>query len=139
MTDEEIGELWKLQWGRDREVADRLRTPVMRSTLISLQWGRDREVADRPTMRFIDKLRKGFNGAATVRSRIVLESVVSPKFHLQLQWGRDREVADSPPSQTGSLASRECFNGAATVRSRIEARAKITAADVFPASMGPRP
>ena len=64
-----------LQWGRDREVADSAGHPDVSTACASpvLQWGRDREVADR---RDVGKLAPheaslaGFNGAATVRSRI---------------------------------------------------------------------
>ena len=56
----------------DREVRDRLSVEGMPFTSISLQWGRDREVADSAWQRS-RKPRSVpcFNGAATVRSRIV--------------------------------------------------------------------
>ena len=43
-----------LQWGRDREVADRDAPPPVPMSVILLQWGRDREVADSRTAQFFD-------------------------------------------------------------------------------------
>ena len=67
---------------------------------MELQWGRDREVADSHVREIEPALFvHGFNGAATVRSRI---EQGEPHYHLvlpvPLQWGRDREVADSATS-----------------------------------------
>ena len=64
-----------------------------------LQWGRDREVADRPLRTLGRPEDYCFNGAATVRSRIVSDLSVSPATWFPLQWGRDREVADSDHQQ----------------------------------------
>ena len=65
----------ELQWGRDREVADRLIPIPKEEHQCPLQWGRDREVADRL--------------AADARLTVVV----------QLQWGRDREVPDRHPNR----------------------------------------
>ena len=49
----------------------------VRRSSISLQWGRDREVADRPGVApGVLEFAPGFNGAATVRSRIVDEAAI---------------------------------------------------------------
>ena len=88
---------------------------------IVLQWGRDREVADRyGPPRSHARLAARFNGAATVRSRIGLGTSGFWSIHARLQWGRDREVADSSHGPTRLCRRSTCFNGAATVRSRIE-------------------
>ena len=69
--------LLTLQWGRDREVADRKGRVNMENIIVTLQWGRDREVADRssPSVPFFPVM--------------------------MLQWGRDREVADSHAGDRG--------------------------------------
>ena len=62
---------------------------------IRLQWGRDREVADRAHRRGSPPASPArFNGAATARSRIGRAGGVQRFTPKQLQWGRDREVAD---------------------------------------------
>ena len=60
-----------------------------------LQWGRDREVADRTDAKSKSTTSESFNGAATARSPIVEPHVVRVGGSAGLQWGRDREVADS--------------------------------------------
>ena len=110
--------LW-LQWGRDREVADSERQRELDVIAAALQWGRDREVADSgPTARDGRALH-GFNGAATARSRIGCGSWPLPSRWALLQWGRDREVADSILIVDRLNIICRCFNGAATARSRI--------------------
>src|SRR5579884_668419 len=83
-----------LQWGRDRSVAEIIPKLDGRLRADLLQWGRDRSVAEMCEYRAgAAAPRRGFNGAATDRSR------------------------KSFRSSTGGCA-RTCFNGAATDRSR---------------------
>ena len=77
--------------------------------LQKLQWGRDREVADSGFLKAYKRPRDNehrFNGAATVRSRIGLRRLATcvADYDVMLQWGRDREVADSKGMAYGARA-----------------------------------
>ena len=97
-----------------------MKVPAVLTMPPSLQWGRDRQVADRPA-RWRGTSRAGccFNGAATVRSRIDEERPGGRLGQVLLQWGRDRQVADRAAVLVVYPLPCPRFNGAATVRSRI--------------------
>ncbi len=147
----------RLQWGRDRSVAEM--RPRRRSSLDaarSLQWGRDRLVAEMSVSRSTASGSRGFNGAATDRSRKVDPRAVSAAQWPTASMGprpisrgnavdrRIRPLASPTQASMGprlirsrnSCASSRhamSFNGAATDRSRKRLRRSRCA------SMGPRP
>ena len=86
-----------LQWSRDLEVAEsgaccRCSTPQTPP----LQWSRDLEVAERrPGSLCRHCPNRGFNGAATWKSRKVRKTLCVGRSLIKLQWSRDLEVAES--------------------------------------------
>src|SRR5579883_744243 len=98
----------RLQWGRDRSVAEiALSTALDGTRDKELQWGRDRSVAEiRGRGAWVRQGMAGFNGAATDRSRKLPPSPAQPPRSGMLQWGRDRSVAEMrlsslPPQPPG--------------------------------------
>ena len=153
----------QLQWGRDRQVADRRLLETHYPPEYLLQWGRDRQVADRvPGFGKREKELARFNGAATVRSRIDALHAAGGMTDRMLQWGRDRQVADRPGAPTnlqgsaglqwgrdrqvadrpGAPTNLQGSAGLQWGRDRQVADrrfADVTGAWQFVASMGPRP
>ena len=87
-----------------------------------LQWGRDRQVADSGVQLATAKNTRGFNGAATVRSRIGGAEAIWASCDPDVRFNgaatvRSRIGVGHRASVEGSRLDR--FNGAATVRSRI--------------------
>src|SRR5690349_3916710 len=79
---------------------------------------RRRRVGTKLGTRFGTKL--GFNGAAVMRRRRVVEKLESRGFELdELQWGRRYETAESP-HRTARTKRIWRFNGAAVMRRRRE-------------------
>src|SRR5579884_1994959 len=129
-----------LQWGRDRSVAEIPPDPARTNPHKLLQWGRDRSVAEILgnswgwTVDF-----RGFNGAATDRSRKWAMACGATKYGAWLQWGRDRSVAEMRAPSRWLCRIHRRFNGAATDRSRKFAIRERHARTGAAASMGPRP
>ncbi len=63
--------------------------------------------------------RPGFNGAATLSSRMEQLGPQGQERLLELQWGRDVIVADGRAFLRLGSDSRKSFNGAATLSSRM--------------------
>src|SRR5579884_430267 len=90
-----------------------------RRTRGTLQWGRDRSVAEiLADPGSLARGRRGFNGAATDRSRKSELVLMQQIEAVGLQWGRDRSVAEIAFCFLSSSWSVSSFNGAATDRSR---------------------
>src|SRR5579884_2274709 len=119
----------RLQWGRDRSVAEIQRTYATSRSAFVLQWGRDRSVAEINKFGSEHWFDDGFNGAATDRSRkypprpkpvhpglasmgprpIGRGNPRKEEYQCRnaygLQWGRDRSVAEIHPSPEDELCS----------------------------------
>src|SRR5579884_4294002 len=108
-----------LQWGRDRSVAEMRGNGERLRRRGRLQWGRDRSVAEiLADPGSLARGRRGFNGAATDRSRKSELVLMQQIEAVGLQWGRDRSVAEIAFCFLSSSWSVSSFNGAATDRSR---------------------
>src|SRR5579885_2638814 len=83
----------RLQWGRERALAEIRKVTHRRAADTRLQWGRERALAEIPRATSPPPPDEGFNGAASARSRKL------PRAH------QPRQV-------------RHGFNGAASARSR---------------------
>ncbi len=96
----------ELQWGRDVIVADGgCSGSSAASIAMKLQWGRDVIVADGCFSWAWCSRNPGFNGAATLSSRMA-ERDPSCDVNLEkLQWGRDVIVADGRTRSTVSYAA----------------------------------
>ena len=103
----------------------------------ALQWGRDLEVAESRNYSRRCRVRHGFNGAATWKSRKDKPDPGPGWVLLGLQWGRDLEVAESKYSRLHRIA-RSSFNGAATWKSRKAPSQTMPFEPGTYASMGPR-
>ena len=111
----------ELQWGRDVTVADReLRKRHVDSLRLLASMGPRRyRRGSVPRTRLPICRSRGFNGAATLPSRIA--RMMRDRYinwFITLQWGRDVTVADRV-SASASLVCSIGFNGAATLPSRI--------------------
>src|SRR5579883_1336244 len=131
----------RLQWGRDRSVAEiALSTALDGTRDKELQWGRDRSVAEiRGRGAWVRQGMAGFNGAATDRSRKLPPSPAQPPRSGMLQWGRDRSVAEMHPRSHGAPRGEPSLQWGRD-RSVAEMRALVARyASGKKASMGPRP
>src|SRR5579885_359895 len=88
----------RLQWGRERALAEIRKVTHRRAADTRLQWGRERALAE--MVRDEERRLKG----------------------KELQWGRERALAEIPPA-TSPPPPDEGFNGAASARSRKLPRA----------------
>ena len=126
-----------LQWGRDVTVADRRMAASFSRRNAMLQWGRDVTVADRALTSSNNNTGIGFNGAATLPSRIGYPRRLIRRTASSLQWGRDVTVADrSPPTTLNGITQQLQWGRDVTVADRH--RAGCDAAGLWKASMGPR-
>ena len=139
----------QLQWGRDVTVADVYmpcgrREDRLRASMGPRRYRRGCRAASHPKR---TTPRPGFNGAATLPSRMSRRNVQKAiKLFLLLQWGRDVTVADVFVYHRCTPNAKGGFNGAATLPSRMSgrkaptshARAElqwgrdVTVADVYP-------
>src|SRR5579883_3184834 len=109
----------RLQWGRDRAVAESALPQLAARLLLFASMG------PRPRGRGIGELLGQSIPSSALqwgRDRAVAESGLTSARRFgesTLQWGRDRAVAESPLAASKRLArSLNRFNGAATARSR---------------------
>src|SRR5579885_2081072 len=101
-----------------------------------LQWGRERALAEICRLRPIAGAQRGFNGAASARSR-KWNATSMPQFtKIQLQWGRERALAEmSPPAKSARLSAASMGPRA---RARGNPQGYPPPCGRYPASMGPR-
>src|SRR5579885_1581961 len=101
-----------------------------------LQWGRERALAEICRLRPIAGAQRGFNGAASARSR-KWNATSMPQFtKIQLQWGRERALAEmSPPAKSARLSAASMGPRA---RALGNPQGYPPPCGRYPASMGPR-
>src|SRR5579885_2248949 len=102
----------RLQWGRERALAEIRKVTHRRAADTRLQWGRERALAE--MVRDEERRLKG----------------------KELQWGRERALAEIR-GPWERVSERFCFNGAASARSRKSHRQRRRRHRTR-ASMGPR-
>ncbi len=126
-----------LQWGRDVIVADGVPGEVLLELDRMLQWGRDVIVADggRPR-RLGEHPPRGFNGAATLSSRMAKRSPIATPFSERSFNGAATLSSRMDRSLVGLRYRGQGFNGAATLSSRMEPIREFPSASILSLQWG---
>ena len=112
----------RLQWGRERALAEMVRDEERRLKGKELQWGRERALAEIEQLSDIRARLRGASMGPRARARGNPWTVGTGLGTVLLQWGRERALAEIPPA-TSPPPPDEGFNGAASARSRKLPRA----------------
>src|SRR5579885_2765175 len=104
----------RLQWGRERALAEMFVTINVDGGNYVLQWGRERARARGNASSILAGRfpARCFNGAASARSRKCTYEIRLTDKDRKLQWGRERALAEMRAGWCRAALPSESFNGA---------------------------